>query len=125
MRGTSVTNSAASSATARTTTRIHRILLIKRYVSEIFAISVLTVFLQISLRSAELRRRTAMMRRRFVRRRDSEQQRFVEGPGDEIDTDRQRHRYRTDEPRAGAVGGAIPDRRRESGRDRNGRKSLL
>ena len=75
---------------------------------------------------AEVRRRPPVPRRCFVGRGDSQEHRFIERTRDEVDANRERRWYRSDEVCAGVrVTLAIPDLRGEAGRNRNRRKTLL
>src|SRR5690348_13339423 len=69
-----------------------------------------------SAQRSELLGRPAIVRRRFVSRRDAEEQRFTKRPRDEIDADGQLRGDRADEPCLAPGPLAVPYRRRESGR---------
>src|SRR5580765_4200180 len=78
------------------------------------------------LNRSEVFRRPTVLRRGFVRGGDAEQQRFTEGPGDEIHADRQLRRYWPDELCLAVAGAfAIPDVRRKPSRYVDRRESLL
>ena len=74
----------------------------------------------------EVRRRTPVPRRCFVGRGDPQEHRFIERTCDEVDADRERCWYRSDETSTGVrIPHAVPDLRGEAGGNRNRWEALL